>query len=164
MTLDPRVKAVADIKTKLLFDLVVDLNPGLKIGDGGFGRRVLFGSAGRSFEGPRLRGEALPGGGDWALFRPDDAMTLDVRLTLRTHDGALIHMTYGGRLTVPAHLRAEMNDPIGRSQLDPAQYYFRTNPLFETGAPQYAWLNDIVCVGSGYLLEGAVAYRVSQVI
>lgn len=62
MTLDPRVKAVADIKTKLLFDLVVDLNPGLKIGDGGFGRRVLFGSAGRSFEGPRLRGEALPGG------------------------------------------------------------------------------------------------------
>jgi Protein of unknown function (DUF3237) len=163
MTLDPRIKPIADIKTELLFDMIVDLNPGLKIGDGGFGRRVLFGSGGGSFAGPRLRGEVLPGGGDWALFRPDGAMTLDVRLTLRTGDGALIHMTYGGRYVVPAGVRAEMNDPVKRGEIDPAQYYFRTNPLFETGSSQYAWLNDIVCVGSGYLVEGAVAYKVSQV-
>jgi len=91
-------------------------------------------------------------------------MTLDVRLTLRTHDGALIYMTYGGRLVVPAELQAEMNDPVKRHQIDPAQYYFRTNPLFETGSSQYAWLNDVVCVGSGYLVEGAVAYKVSQVM
>jgi hypothetical protein len=36
--------------------------------------------------------------------------------------------------------------------------------LFETGAEQYAWMNDIVCVGSGYLVEGGIAYNVSQVI
>jgi hypothetical protein len=57
-----------------------------------------------------------------------------------------------------------MSDPVKRLQVDPARYYFRTNPLFETGAPAYAWLNDIVCVGVGYLVEGAVAYRVSQVV
>ncbi|CAM4518306.1 DUF3237 domain-containing protein [Nocardia ninae] len=34
----------------------------------------------------------------------------------------------------------------------------------ETGAEQYSWLNDIVCVGSGYLIEGGVAYQVSQVL
>jgi uncharacterized protein DUF3237 len=91
-------------------------------------------------------------------------MTLDVRLTLRTHDAALVHMTYGGRWTVPPELRADMADPVKRYRIDPAHYYFRTNPLFETGAEHYAWLNDIVCVGSGYLVDGGIAYKISQVL
>jgi hypothetical protein len=163
MTLDNRVKPIAPIRTELLFDIIVDLNPRLGFGEGPFGRRILFGAAGGSFEGPRVRGEVLPGGGDWALFRPDGAMILDVRLTLRTHDGELIHMTYGGRWIIPADALADMNDPVERYRVDPARYYFRTNPLFETGSPQYAWMNDLVCVGSGYLVEGAVAYQISQV-
>lgn len=161
---DPRMKAIAEVKAEPLFDIVIDLKPRLNIGDGPVGRRVLFGSAGGSFEGPRLRGEVLEGGGDWALFRPDGTMALDVRLTLRTHDDALIQMSYGGRWTTPPELRAEMSDPAKRHAVDPSRYYFRTNPLFETGAEPYAWLNDIVCVGSGYLVEGGIAYKVSQIV
>lgn len=163
MTADPRFKALGEIRTEHLFDLVVDLNPRLDIGGGPLGRRVLFGSAGGSFDGPRLRGEVLAGGGDWALFRPDGGMALDVRLTLRTHDDALIQLTYGGRWIIPPELRGDLADPGKRAGIDPARYYFRTNPLFETGATDYAWLNDIVCVGSGYLVEGGIAYQVSQV-
>ena len=44
------------------------------------------------------------------------------------------------------------------------RYYFRTTPLFETGDARYLWLNDVVAIGSGYLVEGGVAYRVSQVV
>jgi hypothetical protein len=164
MAQDSRVKAIDEIKTAHLFDIAIDLNPRLNIGDGPLGRRILFGSAGGNFEGPKLRGEVLAGGGDWALFRSDGAMTLDVRLTLRTHDDALIHMTYGGRWITPPEWRAEMADPVKRHQVDPGSYYFRTNPLFETGATPYAWLNDIVCVGVGYLIEGGIAYKVSQVL
>lgn len=164
MTPDPRVKALGDISTRHLFDILVDLNPRLDIGTGPLGRRILFGSAGGSFHGPRLRGQVLPGGGDWALFRPDGAMTLDVRLTLRTHDDALVHMTYSGRWVIPPDLRAGLADPSRRHHIDPARYYFRTNPLFETGAQQYAWLNDIVCVGSGYLIDGGIAYKIAQVV
>jgi hypothetical protein len=164
MTSDPRIKAVEAIKTAPLFDMVVDLNPRLNFGDGPVGRRILFGSAGGSFEGPRLRGTVPAGGGDWALFRPDGAMMLDVRLTLRTEDDALVHMTYGGRWITPPELRAEIADPTTRHQVDPSRYYFHTNPLFETGAEKYAWLNDLVCVGSGYLIEGGIAYRISQVV
>jgi uncharacterized protein DUF3237 len=164
MAADPRVKSVAEIRTVPLFDIVVDLNPRLNIGDGPFGRRILFGSAGGSFEGSKLRGKVLAGGGDWALFRADGAMSLDVRLTLRTHDDALVHMSYGGRWITPADLRADLADPAKRYQVDPSSYYFRTNPLFETGAAQYAWLNDIVCVGSGYLVEGGIAYSISQIV
>jgi Protein of unknown function (DUF3237) len=161
---DSRVKTIAAVKTEPLFDIVVDLNPRLGIGDGPFGRRIMFGAAGGTFEGPKLRGEVVPGGGDWALFRPDGAMSLDVRLTLRTHDDALVQMTYGGRWITPAELKADMADPVKRTQVDPSRYYFRTNPLFETGAKQYAWLNDIVCVGQGYLVEGGIAYKVEQVL
>jgi len=32
--------------------------------------------------------------------------------------------------------------------VDPASYYFRTRPELETGAPQYAWLNDLLAVCS----------------
>ena len=164
MTPGPRVEVIGEITTAHLFDMVVDLNPRLDIGGGPFGQRVLFGSAGGSFEGPGLRGEVLAGGGDWALFRPAGVMMLDVRLTLRTHDDALVHMTYGGRWVTPPDLRADLADPARRHQVDPARYYFRTNPLFETGAKEYAWLNDIVCIGSGYLIKGGIAYKVSRVI
>ncbi|MGP4028150.1 DUF3237 domain-containing protein [Actinomadura sp. 3N407] len=164
MTADPRVRDVGEIATAHLLDLVVDLNPQLDMGAGPFGRRILFGGAGGTFDGPRLRGDVLPGGGDWALFRPGGSMTLDVRLTLRTHDGALVYMGYGGRWITPPELRAAVADPAGRHRVDPAGYYFRTNPLFETGSERYAWLNDIVCVGSGYLVEGGIAYKISQVL
>ncbi|MQA81614.1 MAG: DUF3237 family protein [Streptosporangiales bacterium] len=162
MTCDPRVKNIDEITMTHLFDVVIDLNPRLNIGSGPLGERVLFGAAGGSFEGPRLRGEVLAGGGDWALFRADGTMTLDVRLTLRTHDAALVQMSYGGRWVTPPELRADLADPVQRYRVDPARYYFRTNPLFETGDQRYAWLNDIVCIGSGYLVEGGIAYKVSQ--
>lgn len=162
--MDSRVQTFEDIKTEHLFDIAVDLDPRLNIGEGPLGRRILFGAAGGSFEGPKLRGEVVPGGGDWALFRADGAMMLDVRLTLRTDDGALVYMIYGGRWIIPAHLQADIADPVKKYQVDSRHYYFRTNPLFETGSEKYAWLNNIVCVGRGYLIENGIAYKVAQVI
>lgn len=157
---DTRVRTIGAVETTHLFDMVVDLAPQLSLGGG----RVLFGAAGGFFDGPRLGGTVLAGGGDWAVFRPDGTMVLDVRLTLRTHDGALVHMTYGGRWTIPADVRGEMAAPATRHRVSPERYYFRTTPLFETGADEYAWLNDVVGVGSGYLVEGGVAYKVSHVL
>ena len=156
---DPRVRPVDPITTEPLFDVVVDLNPPLRIGG-----RTLFGAAGGRFAGPRLRGEVVPGGGDWATFRPDGTMELDVRLTLRTDSDELISMTYGGRWVVPAETREAIADRATRHLVDPARYYFRTTPLFATDAPGCAWLRDAVCIGSGYLVEGGVAYRVVRVL
>ena len=34
-------------------------------------------------------------------------------------------------------------------QVDPALYYFRAAPLFETSAPQYAWLNTVLAMTTG---------------
>ncbi len=39
-------------------------------------------------------------------------------------------------------------------------YYFYTNPMFQTGAENYAWLNQVVAVGRGRVVAGGVEYRV----
>lgn len=161
--MDTRVRSIQPITTELLFDIVIDLQPKLNFGAGPYGLRIFYGSAGGTFAGPSVRGEVLPGGGDWTLFRPDGAMSLDVRLGLRTDDGDLIHMTYGGRWIVPDKLRPAIADASSLHSIDPSEYYFRTTPLFETGSHRYAWINDAVCIGSGYLVEGGVAYRVFRV-
>jgi hypothetical protein len=90
-------------------------------------------------------------------------MVIDARAILRTDDGATIHMTYLGRAIFPNDLLADVRDPARRHLIDPARYYFRTTPLFETGAETYAWLNDIVCVAGGRLTEQGLDYEVFQV-
>jgi hypothetical protein len=95
----------------------------------------------------------------------DGTMVVDARIVLKTHDGAIIHMTYGGRIVIPESVLGEARDPDKRQNIPLSRYYFRTTPVFETGAPEYAWLNNIVCVGSGRLLKGrSVAYEVFQIL
>lgn len=46
-------------------------------------------------------------------------------------------------------------------ELNPSEYYFRINPVFETSSPKYAWLNHTIAVGVGRIpAAGKVAYRV----
>ena len=56
------------------------------------------------------------------------------------------------------------SDPGQAIQDRPGAQLLPLNPLFETGAPQYAWPNDIVCVGKGYLIEGGIAYKIFEVV
>lgn len=164
MTPDPRTRDLGEIRTRHLLDLVVELDEPLHVGRGPFGHRTTFVATGGTFAGDRLRGEVLPGGGDWGLFRADGALTLDVRMSLRTHDGALIHVSYSGRWIVPADVQPEILDADARAGVDPSRYYFRSLPVLETGAEKYAWLNDIVCVGSGYPIDGGVGYAIHEVL
>ena len=98
------------------------------------------------FEGPRLRGRVLPGGGDWLLLRADGVLELDLRVTLETDDGALVHLASFGLRHGPPEVLAAL--ARGES-VDPATYYFRTAPRFETGDPRYAFLNRLVAFTRG---------------
>jgi hypothetical protein len=79
-----------------LMTLRLDTAPTQDTGTGPRGARVTFPITGGSFEGDRLRGTVLPGGDDWTVRRPDGVIELDLRITLETDDGALIHMTFEG--------------------------------------------------------------------
>jgi hypothetical protein len=149
-----------------LFGILADLNAPLDAGDSPAGRRILDNCAGGTFEGERLRGTIAPGaGGDWRLLRKDGSSVVDARVMLRTDDGAIIHMSYGGRIVIPSEHLSRVRDPDQKHLVDPALYYFKVTPVFETGAEAYAWLNDVVCIGVGRLTRGrTVAYEVFQVI
>jgi hypothetical protein len=144
-----------------LFTLRARLAKSLDAGEGPLGRRALNAAADGEFAGVRLKGTLNPGTGDWMLTR-NRIRVVDARLVLITDDGALIHMSYGGRVTFDEALEHELRDPVRRHLIDPARYYFRTTPLFETGADRYTWLNGIVSVGLGRLIEGGVAYDVFE--
>src|SRR5438309_4241732 len=109
------------------------------------GTRVIAPITSGTFEGPRLRGRVLPGGGDWTLLRSDAVLELDLRITLETDDGALICMTsFGLRHGLPEVIAA-----LARGDtVDPSTYYFRTAPRFETSAPQCELLNPSVLKSS----------------
>jgi hypothetical protein len=74
----------------------VDLEAPQVIGQSPNGIRQIFPVKGGTLQGPRMNGELLPGGGDWATMRPDGAVQLDVRATIKTDDGAMIYAYYGG--------------------------------------------------------------------
>jgi hypothetical protein len=144
-------------KLEHLFDMHADLEAPQVVGATPQGMRQIFPVKGGVFEGPRLNGKILPGGGDWAIIRTDGAVQLDVRGTFQADDGALIYGTYSGLIVAePAVfgrlLQAE-DVPLG-------EYYFYVNPMFQTGAPQYAWLNKLIAVGRGKVVPGGVEYRI----
>jgi hypothetical protein len=66
---------------------------------------MVFPITGGLFEGERLRGRVLAGGGDWVTARADGTFELDLRATLETDDGALIHMTFTACATMNHYLR-----------------------------------------------------------
>jgi len=133
------------LRSEFLLDLQLDIGNAQTLGP----RRIVPVTGG-TFEGPNLRGTALPGGGDWLIARPDGASELNVRATLRTDDEQLIYLWYRGILYTP---------PQGQGVL-----YWRTTPVFETASPKYDWLNRIIAVGVGRRVPGKAAYRIYQIL
>ena len=144
-----------------LMTLQVVVPPPQKLGAVPHGTRVIAPITGGTFEGPRLRGKVLPGGGDWLLTRPDGVVELDLRITLETDDGALIYMMSSGLRHGPPEVLAAM--ARGES-VDPSKYYFRTAIRFETSAPPYAFLNRLIAISSGDRRASGPIYTIDEVL
>jgi hypothetical protein len=150
------------MNTRLLMTLWATIAAPQNIGAVPLGTRRTAPLSGGSFEGPRLRGIVLPGGSaDWLLLRADGVLELDLRATLRTDDGALISMrSFGLRHGPPDVIAA-----IARGEaVDPAIYYFRTTPRFETAHPAYTFLNRLVAVASGERRADGPIYTIHEVL
>src|SRR2546423_3049899 len=77
--------------SRLLMMLQVVVAPPQKLGSAPHGTRIIAPITSGTFEGPRLRGKVLPGGGDWTLSRPDAVLELDLRITLETENRSEEH-------------------------------------------------------------------------
>jgi hypothetical protein len=112
-----------------------------------------------TFDGARLKGDVV-GGSDWVVNRPDAVMVIDVRLTLRTHDGAAIYLAYTGRFLASPDVIAR----FGRdAQLDPKEYSLAVTARLECGDERYAWLNNVVATGIGQQRKSGVTYELFSI-
>jgi hypothetical protein len=150
------------MNTRLLMTLRVNVSAPQIIGGVPHGTRRTVPLNGGDFDGPRLRGIVVPeGSADWLLQRADGVLELDLRVTLLTHDGALISMRSFGLRHGPPDVMAA----IARGEkVDPATYYFRTTPRFETAHPAYSFLNRIVAVASGDRRAEGPIYTIDEVL
>jgi uncharacterized protein DUF3237 len=135
------------MQSRPLLTLRLSTAPTQDIGEGPHGARVTFPITGGFFDGDRLRGKVLPGGDDWTVKRADGVLELDLRITLETDDGALVHMTFAGIRDDSAH-----------------PPYFRTLPRFETAAPRYAFLNRLLAVGRGEIRADGPVHLIEEVL
>ena len=148
------------IELQLLLQARITLAAPRELGDTPRGRRRIIEITGGSFSGLRLSGRVLPGGADWQIVRADGVAYLDARYTLETADGALIYVENRGY----RHGPRDVIERLARGEdVDPALYYMRTTPWFETSDPRYAWLNRIVCVGTGARRADAVELEFFEV-
>ncbi len=138
----------------------ITLEAPLELGDTPLGRRRFIGITGGRFRGERLSGRVLPGGADWQLIRADGVAHLDARYTLQTDDGALIFVRNEGYRHGPPEVMARL---AAGEAVDPALYYMRTTPWFETADARYAWLNRLVCVGTGARRPAAVELEIFEI-
>jgi Protein of unknown function (DUF3237) len=136
------------MRSRPLMTLRLSTSPTQLVGDGPHGTRLTFPIAGGVFDGDRLRGKVLPGGGDWVIKRPDGVLELDLRITLQTDDGALIHMTFEGI----------------RDDAAPGAPYFRTLPRFETADARYSFLNLLLAVGTGEIGADGPVHVIEEIL
>ena len=145
---------------QLLYTSRIVIAAPLDVGKAPHGQRRVINITGGAFSGPRLSGRILPGGADWQVIRGDGIVELDARYTLETEDGALIYIRNWGLRHGPPGVIARLG---AGEKVDPCEYYFRTTPVFETGAADYAWLNGIIAVAVGERRADAVIITVYEV-
>jgi hypothetical protein len=118
----------------------------IAVSSGPAGSRTIGEITSARFEGDRLRA-SLTGraAADWAFVEPSGRVLVDARLTLRTDDGALILVTYTGRMNVST------------AGVYSAMY-------FETGDERYEWLTRILVVAKGVFQGETLEYEAYEVI
>lgn len=115
-----------------LATIEVQLAEPVMVGGGPKGSRLVIDVLSATVRGERINAElATNDAADWATFSEDGKLAaLDVRLTLKTDDGAFIYVEYTGRMNAETGLIA-------------------VAPTFETGSEKYAWLNGVQAVSAG---------------
>ena len=96
------------------------------------------------FEGERLKANGKgSANADWVTISPDGTAEIDVKILLESDDGALIFVSYTGRL-------------------DLATGTAYAAPTFQTGDERYAWLNNLVAVGKGKTDQKTLTYELPE--
>jgi hypothetical protein len=136
------------LELELLGTLTIKVENHTRLPGAPSGTRVVGTASECRFEGARLRAsdhasQAI----DWVTVRADGSGTVDARMLFRTDDGALIMMSYGGRITYRGDEGASVV----------------IVPTFETNDQRYSWLNMVQAVGKGERVGDLLVYEIYAV-
>jgi len=145
---------------RFLYTSLIEIEAPLAVGNSPYGERRIINIKGGAFSGPRLSGSVLSGGADWQIIRSDGIVEVEARYTLKTHDGSLIYVSNWGLRHGPKDVMERL---ASGEVVDPSEYYFRTTPVFETGSPDYKWVNGTIAIAAGERRADAVIITVYEV-
>jgi hypothetical protein len=119
----------------------------IRLDGGAFGTRVIGTADSCTWDdGPVRASQIDPPANDWLTIDADGIGHVDARWVLRTDDGAVILIRYGGRLVYTDD---------GASVV--------TAPTFETNDPRYRWLNSVQAVAKGRRVDRDLVYELYAV-
>jgi lipocalin len=126
----------------------------LQIGATYEGQRRIIPILDGTFDGPRIKGTFVSiGAADWQYTRGDGVTQADATYAIQTDDGVIIQVQNYGLRHGP---EAVMQRLAAGEDVDPAAYYFRTNPRFKAPDGKYDWLNKAIFVASGARYASAI--------
>jgi len=134
-------------KFEYALTIKLELGPRKVVGNSPLGgQRGYVEVIGGTFEGPKLKGIVLPGGGDWPYIQPDGVIKFDARYILKEQDGTEIYVRNSGfRWGTP-----EVMKKLAEYQpVDMSEYYMRATPTFEVQEGPHDWLNKYLFFGIG---------------
>lgn len=135
---------------RYVFTLHVELADPVQFGVTTSGERRFIGITGGHFEGPGIKGNILPGGGDWNSVK-DGIVHVYARYSLRTHDGVPISITNEGfGRAAPGQMEHVFANDFEEAEKKSSgdTWYTKTWPRFEVAAgSSYEWLNRSCFVG-----------------
>ncbi len=144
-----------------LCEITAQLGRPIDKGTVGGGQSRIVPIIGGTVEGDRLSGRILNLGADWQTLFQAGYSELDTRYVIETHDGAIIDIRNFGFRHGPADVMAKL---AAGEVVDPALYYMRTLPRFQTGDSRYHWLNHTVFVGTGERRADSVHIGIFEVL
>ena len=121
----------------------------VEVGAGPKGTRLIVDVPELRLDSDRVKASlATKDAADWLTMSGEDGKlgALDVRFTLKTDDGAIIYVEYGGRADFSTGLVVSA-------------------PTFQTSDERYQWLNRIQAVGAGQanFETGLLVYHLYEV-
>lgn len=150
------------MKLEPFMTFYANLSAVLDVGNGPFGKQMIFEVQGGEFKSDKLNGKIRDAScADWMTISDDGYGHLDVRATFETDDNAIIYAQYSGVIELTEGI---MGAVAGDCETNFGEQNFFTNPRMQTGDERYSWVNNIFCVAQGRLLPGKVEYEVFQLV
>lgn len=128
---------------KKLFDMVLIQGNDICMGETYKGEVLIAPTDKGYFNGEELKGVVVPVGMGIVYTKDPGKNDIKTTMLLETDDGAKIIMDMEAWFDIDPDVEKKMSEGIS---VDPDEYYYKGNVVFQTDSEKYKWLERKVCV------------------